>query len=219
MTIARHLAERIHAFTHSRISGRGHVAAGAERVNHAFIDAIGCAPAGTAEDAPHIPMRIPDRSRGAMPGHDLGFEPAHQSAGRGTGERHRVVRAGLRRCRWRNGRVSLDDADPDGDRVGRESWVLRARPGVGVCRGIYDGMPYRERRAVLSLRQGPAPDGDAGYFRHGRGGGATVAFDDRSDHRRAWHGRVLRGGPESQFRGDDETVACRTRVAERTRHL
>ena len=33
--------------------------------------------------------------------------------------------------------------------------------GVGVCRGIYDGMPYRGRRAVLSLRQGPAPDGDA----------------------------------------------------------
>ena len=54
MTLAHEIAERIHAFAAEDLSPLA-----LEWTNHAFIDTIGCALAGMAEDAPHIVMAIP----------------------------------------------------------------------------------------------------------------------------------------------------------------
>ena len=54
MTLAHEIAERIHAFNAEDLSPLA-----LEWTNHAFIDTIGCALAGMAEDAPHIVMGIP----------------------------------------------------------------------------------------------------------------------------------------------------------------
>src|SRR5215210_8009937 len=54
MPLARQIAERIHALRFEDITP-----AALEWVRHAFIDTIGCALAGMAEQAPHIVLRIP----------------------------------------------------------------------------------------------------------------------------------------------------------------
>lgn len=54
MTLAHQIAERIHASRFEDLS-----AAAKEWTGHAFIDTVGCALAGMAEEAPHILMSIP----------------------------------------------------------------------------------------------------------------------------------------------------------------
>src|SRR5580698_1145882 len=54
MTLARQLAERIHRLQYEDLS-----TVALEWISHAFIDTIGCALAGMAEEAPRIVMRIP----------------------------------------------------------------------------------------------------------------------------------------------------------------
>jgi 2-methylcitrate dehydratase PrpD len=54
MTLARQVAERIHALRYDDIS-----ATALEWTRHAFIDTVGCALAGMAEEAPKIIWRIP----------------------------------------------------------------------------------------------------------------------------------------------------------------
>ena len=53
-TVARQIAERIHAFQPSDLSPLAR-----EWTSHAFIDTIACSLAGMAEDAPHILLGIP----------------------------------------------------------------------------------------------------------------------------------------------------------------
>jgi 2-methylcitrate dehydratase PrpD len=54
MTLAHQIAQRIHALRFEDLSPTA-----LEWTNHAFIDTIGCALAGMAEDAPHILMSVP----------------------------------------------------------------------------------------------------------------------------------------------------------------
>ena len=54
MTLARQIAERIHAFQAGDLS-----AAALEWINHAFIDTIACSLAGMAEEGPRILMSVP----------------------------------------------------------------------------------------------------------------------------------------------------------------
>ncbi len=54
MTLAHQIAERIHALRYEDISPTA-----LEWTRHAFIDTIGCAIAGMAEEAPHIILRVP----------------------------------------------------------------------------------------------------------------------------------------------------------------
>ncbi len=62
MTLAHQIAERIHALRYEDLS-----AAALEWTNHAFIDTIGCALAGMAEEAPRILMGIPGVAEAAGP--------------------------------------------------------------------------------------------------------------------------------------------------------
>ena len=54
MTLARRIAERIHALRYDDLSPTA-----LEWTSHAFIDTIGCSLAGMAEAAPRILMSIP----------------------------------------------------------------------------------------------------------------------------------------------------------------
>lgn len=54
MTLARQLADRIHLLRFEDITPTA-----LEWVRHAFVDTVGCALAGMAEQAPHIAMRVP----------------------------------------------------------------------------------------------------------------------------------------------------------------
>jgi 2-methylcitrate dehydratase PrpD len=54
MTLAHRIAERIHALRHEDLSPLA-----LEWTSHAFIDTVGCALAGMAEEAPHILLTIP----------------------------------------------------------------------------------------------------------------------------------------------------------------
>lgn len=62
MTLARQIAERIHALRYEDITPTA-----LEWTRHAFIDTIGCALAGMVEDAPKIVLRIPGVAQAAGP--------------------------------------------------------------------------------------------------------------------------------------------------------
>jgi 2-methylcitrate dehydratase PrpD len=62
MTLAHQIAERIHALRYEDITPISR-----EWTRHAFIDTIGCALAGMAEEAPNIVLRIPGVAQGPGP--------------------------------------------------------------------------------------------------------------------------------------------------------
>jgi 2-methylcitrate dehydratase PrpD len=62
MTLAHRIAERIHALRYEDLSTTA-----LAWTNHAFIDTIGCALAGMAEEAPHILLRVPGVAESSGP--------------------------------------------------------------------------------------------------------------------------------------------------------
>ena len=205
MTLAQQIAERIHALRHEDLSPL------ALRWNsHAFIDTIGCALAGMAEEAPRILLRLPGVADG--PG------PATVWA---TDRRTGVLDAALV-----NGTAShaLDYDDVSGVMGGHPSAMLvpsMIALGESLDSNGRDlGQAYvvgyetvcRIARAVHfhHYDKGWHPTATLGVF--GTVAAAwkkSAASERRADRRRAWPRGVIRIGPEGEFRHDDKTFACR----------